>query len=103
MAIAIWGAECPWIPGGKKRMTAQRSEFNREAPNWPQEPRALERLERQIEVGNLGELPASALPNIPRYLVTYMNSQTRGPIRSATVVSVTNQSPLINRVWVSYF
>jgi hypothetical protein len=32
-----------------------------------------------------------------------MNSQTGGRIRSATVVSVTNQSNLINRVFVSYF
>jgi hypothetical protein len=78
-------------------------EFNREAPNWPADPEALKHLERQIELGNLGEIPLAALPNTPRYLVTYMNSQTRGRIRSATVVSVTNQSSLINRVFVSFF
>lgn len=78
-------------------------EFNREAPNWPTDPIALKHLERQIEFGNLGELPLAALPNTPRYLVTYMNSQTRGRIRSATVVSVTNQSNTINRVFVSFF
>jgi len=32
-----------------------------------------------------------------------MNSQTNGNIRSATVVSVTNQSTKTNRVTVSYF
>jgi hypothetical protein len=79
------------------------NQFNREAPNWPRDPRAVAQLERHIELGNLGELPAIALPNIPRYLVTYMNSQTGGRVRSATVVSVTNQAPTINRVWVSYF
>lgn len=82
---------------------AQKDAFDRGAPNWPQDPRAVRHLERQIELGNLGELPANALPSVPRYLVTYMNSQTRGRIRSATVVSITNQSPTINRVWVSYF
>ena len=78
-------------------------EFNREAPNWPTDPEALKRLERHIEIGDLRELPELALPNVPRYLVTYMNSQTGGRIRSATVVSVTNQSNSINRVFVSFF
>jgi hypothetical protein len=32
-----------------------------------------------------------------------MNSQTGGRIRAATVVSVTNQSNLLNRVFVSFF
>jgi hypothetical protein len=80
-----------------------KTEFNRQAPSWPKDPQALKRLERQIEFGDLGEIPLIALPNTPRYLVTYMNSQTGGRIRSATVVSVTNQSNLINRVFVSYF
>jgi len=37
---------------------------------------------------------ASALPagHVPRYRVTYLNSQTGAPNRSATVVSITNQS-----------
>ena len=78
-------------------------EFNREAPNWPTDPEVLKHLEREIEFGNLGELPPILLPAVPRYLVTYMNSQTRGRIRSATVVSVTNQSNAINRVFVSFF
>lgn len=75
----------------------------KQSPKVPTDPRALRRLERHIELGELEELPLTALPSIPRYLVTYMNSQTGGPIRSATVVSVTNQSKLINRVFVSYF
>jgi hypothetical protein len=78
--------------------------FDRKAPNWPKDPRALERLERQIKFGNLEELPAVVNPNVvPRYLVTYMKSNTSGRIRSATVVSVTNQSNNTNRVFVSYF
>jgi hypothetical protein len=78
-------------------------EFNRKAPYWPTDPEALRRLERQIELGYLAELPKLALPSNPRYLVTYMNSQTKGSIRSATIVSVTNQSNTINRVFVSFF
>lgn len=78
--------------------------LNRKAPNWPEDPIALKRLERQIKFGNLEELPVVVNPNaVTRYLVTYMNSQTRGRIRSATVVSVTNQSDTTNHVFVSYF
>ncbi len=77
---------------------------NRKAPNWPKDPRALRYLERQIELGNLDELPVVVSPNaVPRYLVTYMNSQTGGRIRSATVISVTNQAKTTNQVFVSYF
>jgi hypothetical protein len=40
----------------------------------------------------------------PRYLVTYMKSRTSpDAMRSATVVSVTNQSNLINQVSVTFF
>ncbi len=81
----------------------QRNILNQKAPNWPKDPQAVKRLERHVELGEIGELSLNAIPNVPRYLVTYMNSQTRGRIRSATVVSVTNQSSLINRVFVSYF
>jgi hypothetical protein len=80
------------------------NKFNRKAPNWPTDPRALKYLERQIEFENLGEVPVVVSPNaVARYLVTYMNSQTRSRIRSATVVSVTNQSSATNQVFVSYF
>ena len=70
----------------------------RKGPHVPTEERALERLRRAIEQGELEELPAIAgIPNTPRYLVTYMNSQTaNNAMRSATVVSVTNQSNLIS-------
>ena len=77
--------------------------LNKKAPNIPTEPRALKRLERHIELGELGDFKVAGVPNVPRYLVTYMNSQIGGRIRSATVVSVTNQSDKINRVFVSYF
>lgn len=77
--------------------------LNKKAPNIPTEPRALKRLERYIELGEFDDFQIAGIPSIPRYLVTYMNSQARGRIRSATVVSVTNQSDKINRVFVSYF
>ena len=68
----------------------------------PADPRALARLRRDIEVGEFEEVSA-ALPGAPRYLVTFMRSQTGVPIRSATVVSITNQSPKPNLVTVSWF
>jgi hypothetical protein len=77
--------------------------FNKEAPNVPTDPRALRRLERLLELGEFEEVAVAGVPGIPRYLVTYMNSQTGGRIRSATVVSVTNQSAQTNLVSVSYF
>jgi hypothetical protein len=74
-------------------------------PNVPTEERALTRLRREVEQGALEQLPNIAgIPSVPRYLVTYMNSQTANDaMRSATVVSVTNQSKLINRVFVTFF
>ncbi len=82
--------------------TKPTNEFDRNAANFPQDPQAVKQLEREIELGNLGEI--TILPMmVPRYLVTYMNSQTRDRIRSATVVSVTNQSNQTNRVVVSYY
>jgi hypothetical protein len=68
----------------------------------PADPQALARLRRHIEVGEFEEVSA-ALPAAPRYLVTFMRSQTGVPIRSATVVSITNQSPKPNLVTVSWF
>lgn len=77
--------------------------FDKKAPNWPRDDWSVARLERHIEHGELGEVPATALRGRPRYLVTYMNSQTQGRIRSATVVSITNQSRAVNLVTVSFF
>ena len=68
----------------------------------PADPQALARLRRHIEAGEFEEVSA-ALPAAPRYLVTFMRSQTGVPIRSATVVSITNQSPKPNLVTVSWF
>src|SRR5689334_13508793 len=68
-------------------------ERGRGGPDWPVEPQALRHLQQQIEIGDLGPLPPIGLPGTARYLVTYMNSQTAGRVRSATVVTVTNQSP----------
>jgi hypothetical protein len=81
----------------------QQQELVRGGADWPEEPRALRLLERQLEIGELGPLPPIFLPATPRYLVTYMNSQTGDRVRSATVVTVTNQSPDACRVAVSYF
>ena len=83
---------------------AGSTQFTRKAPNVPTDPRALKQLERHIELGEIEELePVAGLPSHPRYLVTYMNSQTGGRVRSATVVTVTNQSEKPNLVTVSYF
>jgi hypothetical protein len=85
------------------RRQAMTFNFNKEAANVPTDPRASRRLERLVELGEFEEIPVAGLPSLPRYLVTYMNSQTRGRIRSATVVSITNQSEQTNLVSVSYF
>lgn len=83
---------------------AAKKKLTEKAPHVPTDPRALARLERHIELGELEEIsPVAGLPGVPRYLVTYMHSETGGPIRSATVVSVTNQSDRPNLVSVSYF
>lgn len=81
------------------------NELITKGPHVPTEERPLARLERAIELGELEDLTGfAAIPGTPRYLVTYMNSQTRNDsMRSATVVSVTNQSQSTNRVWVSFF
>jgi hypothetical protein len=80
-------------------------ELIRKGPHVPTEERALKRLKRVVEIGELEDLTGiQGLPSVPRYLVTYMNSQTANDsMRSATVVSVTNQSNLINRVFVTFF
>jgi hypothetical protein len=71
--------------------------------DFPTDPRALRLIEQELQIGNLGPIPPIFIPAKPRYLVTYMNSQTRGRSRSATVVTVTNQSSSSCRVAVSYF
>jgi hypothetical protein len=84
-------------------MAVKKFDFKREGPHLPKDPTALKLLEHYVELGQLGTLEPAGLPAEPRYLVTYMNSQTGGRIRSATVVSITNQSRVINRVFVSFF
>ena len=78
-------------------------EFSEKAPNVPTDPRALRQLQQHIELGDLEELGAIVLPGAPRYLVTYMNSQALGRVRSSTIVTVTNQSTRPNLVTVSWF
>ena len=72
---------------------------------WPEEVKPLKALQTQIELGEIGELDLEAI--LPaarsRYVVTYMNSQTRRRIRSSTVVSITNQSRFTNRVAVFFY
>jgi hypothetical protein len=78
-------------------------ELIRGGGDFPKDPRALRFIEQELQTGNLGPLPPIFIPATPRYLVTYMNSQTGGRSRSATVVTVTNQSTFSCRVAVSYF
>lgn len=84
-------------------MATKKFDFKREAANVPKDPAALRLLEHYVELGEVGAVEAAGLPSEPRYLVTYMNSQTGGAIRSATVVSITNQSRVTNRVVVTFF
>ena len=84
-------------------MATKKFDYKREAPNLPKDPSALKLVEHYVELGQLGTLEPIGLPAEPRYLVTYMNSQTGGAIRSATVVSITNQARVTNRVFVSFF
>lgn len=81
------------------------NDLMKKGPHVPTEKRALKRLQRAIELEQLEDLTdILGIPQVPRYLVTYMNSQTQNDaMRSATVVSVTNQSDRINRVFVSFF
>jgi hypothetical protein len=74
-------------------------------PHIPTDDRALVRLRRAIEFGELDDLTHIPVPFCPpRYLVTYMNSQVGDDsMRSATVVSVTNQSAATNLVCVSFY
>jgi hypothetical protein len=72
-------------------------EFMERGPNVPTEERALRRLEQHVELGNLQDLEAVALPAKARCLVTYMNFQTGGKVRSSTIVSITNQSSKAER------
>ncbi len=81
----------------------EQQEPIRKGGDWPTEPQAVKFLERELAIGNLGPLPPIFIPATPRYLVTYMNSQTEDRIRSATVTTVTNQSDSTCRVAVSYF
>jgi hypothetical protein len=78
-------------------------ELMERGPNVPTEERALRRLEQHVELGNLQDLEGAELPAKPRYLVTYMNSQTGGRVRSSTIVTVTNQSSRPNVITVSWF
>lgn len=86
-------------------MARQSNDLIGKGPHVPTEERALARLKRAVELQELERLPnIPGIPSVPRYLVTYMNSQTANDsMRSATVVSVTNQSRLINRVFVTFF
>jgi hypothetical protein len=90
---------------GRESIMNENEKLIGKGPHVPTEERALARLRRAVELGELEALPAvPGIPSRPRYLVTYMNSQTaNNGMRSATVVSVTNQSNLINRVFVTFF
>lgn len=79
-------------------------ELTQEGPHVPTEKHALASLKRAVELGEVGELTEVGVYPRALYLVTYMNSQTRNDaMRSATVVSVTNQSDRKNRVVVTFF
>jgi len=80
-------------------------ELIKEGLKVPRDARGRQRLAELVERGEFEALdPAAALPARPRYLVTFMRSVTTAfRIRSATVVTVTNQASRPNLVSVSYF
>jgi hypothetical protein len=79
-------------------------ELIKEGQKVPRDQRGKKRLAELVERGEFEAIdPAAALPTRPRYLVTFMQSVTAFRIRSATVVTVTNQAPRPNLVSVSYF
>jgi hypothetical protein len=71
---------------------------------WPQDAKAEKKLRNLVELEQFGELELFPLPfMLPRFLVTYMNSQARSAIRSSTIVSITNRSEKPNRVAVYFY
>jgi hypothetical protein len=83
-------------------MAAART--TKKTPDAPTDAHAKKQLQRHIELGELEDLAdIIKFPGTPRYVVTYMNSQKGGRIQSATIVTVTNQSPRPNVVTVLWF
>lgn len=81
-----------------------RARTTNKSPDVSTDARAKKELERHVELGELGDLAEIVkFPGTPRYVVTYMNSQKGGRIQSATIVTVTNQSPRPNVVTVLWF
>jgi hypothetical protein len=79
-------------------------ELIKEGLKVPRDARGKKRLAELVERGEFEAIdPAAALSGRPRYLVTFMKSVTAFRIRSATVVTVTNQASPPNLVSVSYF
>ena len=68
-----------YCPNTLRRGTNMMSEqLLKEGPPLPTDDRTLARSRRAIELGELEQLSTvPGIPNTPRYLVTYMNSQTR--------------------------
>ena len=76
---------------------ANMQELINEGLKVPGDSRAKRRLEELVARGEFEVIdPAAALAGRPRYLVTFMRSLTGFQIRSATVVTVTNQAPRPN-------
>jgi hypothetical protein len=81
-----------------------RARSSNKTPDVPTDAHAKKELERHVELGELADLADIVkFPGTPRYVVTYMNSQKGGRIQSATIVTVTNQSPRPNVVTVLWF
>jgi len=114
MRVRLWAVAAVaalMLPGGvasaqeqDEKSAESYMEKMRGGGDFPRAKTAIRLIQREAEIGNFGPLdPVIVIPTTPRYLVTYMNSQTGGSIRSATVVSVTNQTTTTCRVAVSYF
>jgi hypothetical protein len=78
-------------------------QFDAKAPNIPTSGRAAANFQKLVEEGLFEEVEHPGAHCGGRYLVTYMLSLATTKLRSATVISVTNQSPQPNLVRVAFF
>ena len=76
--------------------------INRNPTDTALEPREVAAIDGAEDSRGTEEFPPAWSPFVPRHVVTYMNSETAGTVRSATVVTVTNQADRVNHVVVSY-
>jgi len=76
--------------------------INRNPGDTPLEPREVAAIDGGADRPAIEEFSPAWSPFVPRHMVTYMSSETAGAVRSATIVTVTNEADTVNHVVVSY-